>query len=151
MVNRNDFIHHKNVVSQSYLVPANRFADVMNTFFRDISEANLSIRGLPFFIMLPQDENKLYLKCYVPVEENDPILPEGMEFDSYFGIDKMASITVCGDVDQNSETAFKELYDYLEESELTATTPVYSVLHSDKGFKYVSYKLGYCPNDIFNW
>jgi hypothetical protein len=142
-------MQYKNVVSMSYLIPPDKLPESIYAFLKDITDAELAVTTLPFSVMLPQENGEIYIKYHVSVEENNPKIPDGMRFDSYFGIDDMASITVCDDIVQNSEEEISELYDYLASADLTAITPAYSVPRDDDGFKYVSYKVGYCPNVIF--
>jgi hypothetical protein len=151
MAASNDFMQYKNVVSRACLIPADRFVGATNAFFADIAEAGLTISSLPFLIVLPQENGELYVKYHISVEEESPDLPEGLAFDSYFGIDDMASVTFCGDIAENSETVVKELYGHLDRSGFMACTPLYAVLHNDGGFQYVSYKIGYCPKNLFEW
>jgi len=144
-------MQYKNVLSKSYAIPQ----DKQELAIRDFLEAVISIQrlelsSLPFFAIEGEKDGALRIKYYISIENNDPgILPQGLHFDSYFGIAPMAGLMLSGDFNAQSGAAFEELHKALDENGLTAITPVFVILGGDSPFQYATFKVGYADKRFF--
>jgi len=139
----NDYIHCKNVVSKTYVVPENRVQQAMEDFISAIADAKLDNSSLPFFIMETIENKWIRMKIYMSVVHNNPKLPTGLHFDSYFCVDNMVSLCVSREPERYLSDAYVKLFSYLQENSFRAITPVFQVLGGDKQDQYTFLKVGY--------
>ena len=84
------------------------------------------------------------LKLYLSLLSTPKQLPPGLHFDSYFQVEDMASLAVCGDgLDVKVEQGYQELERFLDEQGLAPATPVFHILRADDTLSYTILKVGY--------
>jgi hypothetical protein len=138
-----DFIDFPNVISKTYLMPADLAGNAVKDFMDSIMDAGIEPASLPFFIVDEDEDGAVRMKLHVSVRQCDPKLSHGLHFDSYFGINHMAALSVAGSPEENMAEVYVQLFDYLEEHSLQAVTPVFHVLRGGQDNHYVILKIGY--------
>jgi len=139
-----DSIHHKNVVSKTFVYPQDKVGEALSDFMKAILDAGHTPAGLPFFIMDPDLKSGWSkIRFYTSIEHADPQLPDDLHFDSYFSVDNMAALCVARDPEKNMSAAYVALLDYLEKNSFTPITPIFQVLGGDKDTQYTFLKIGY--------
>jgi ubiquinone/menaquinone biosynthesis C-methylase UbiE len=150
MVELNDFMQYKNVLSKSYRIPK----DKQELAIRDFLEAVIAMGGematSPFFAIEGSKDEEIIVKYYVSIENNNPgTLIRGLHFDTYFGVEPMAAAVLAGDIAVQSEKAYEMLYETLEKNGLVATSPVFVHPSGDNDFQYATLKVGYADKRFF--
>ncbi|MDR3364455.1 MAG: DUF5085 family protein [Clostridiales Family XIII bacterium] len=144
MAEINDFMQYKNVLWKSYRIPKDKQELAINDFLKDVISMNVEMKTLPFFAIESQQGDEIKIKYYISIENNDPgTLPQGIHFDSYFGVDPTAATVLAGDFPSQSEQAYETLYGELTKSGLSPVTPVFVILGGDSAFQYAVLKVGY--------
>ena len=150
MVELNDFMQYKNVLSKRYLLPKDKQGLAAKDFMESVLGVSEELLTLPFFMVEPANDDNIFVTYYISIEQNDPgILPKGLHFDSYFGIDPMASIVLSGDFAAKSEEAYQDIYKALDAHGFRAVTPVFTTIGGDSSFSYATLKIGYADKRFF--
>ena len=151
MCNLNDRMSYANVVSKTYQIPKSRIELVFEDFYTEVLALNSKIFSLPFFTVAELPDDWLLIKMHTAMSAPVAAMPKGLHFDSYFHIDQMASLAVCGEgIDKKTEEAHDKLLSCLEESALIATTPVFYVMSGDTTLQYTIVKVGYCDPEVLD-
>lgn len=138
-----DCLHKKNVVSKLYITTKSGMEHAMQEFMVSIVEASLTPASLPFFAMNVIDTEFVKIHYYISITENNPRLPDGFRFDSYFAVENMVSLCISKNVQSNMSEAYVKLHQFLDSNHFQATTPVFQVLGGDKKLQYTFLKVGY--------
>ena len=146
MCNIHDFMHYSNVVSKSYLVPKDQSDLAIQDFLAETFGLGLKCVSLPFLTIDILEKDMLRICIYASINEDSPVLPADMHFDSYFAVENMASICVTGDVQNNMSDAYVKLYDFLKEESRQAITPAFHIMGGDQSLQYVIVKVGYAAS-----
>lgn len=146
MVLLGDSIRYTNVLSKKYSFHHHDMNEVIEGFFDDIVKSTATVKG-PFFYSInnvPTDEI-VYAEFFMPVEQNDVDVPEGMFFHSYFNIEDMVTFCVYERVEEATEIAYGHLIAYIHQNRLRQVTPIFHVVSGDHSLQYVSIKIGIAP------
>ena len=138
-----DFIHRKNVISKTYVLPEAQIQSGMIDFMYSVDRVGATPAALPFFIMEIMKNEWVKIKFYMPVEQDFLQMPNNMHFDSYFSVDDMAAVCVSKEPEKNISEAYVKIFDFLKSNSLRAITPVFHVLGGDKEKTYTILKVGY--------
>ncbi|PZD94572.1 DUF5085 domain-containing protein [Paenibacillus sambharensis] len=138
-----DSIRHTNVLSQVHRFHYSEMDAYIRRFLRDVMWTQATIRG-PFFYSLlnvPMDE-VLSVEFFMPVEQSDVAVPEGMQFHSYFAVEDMMTYCVHTNFETSTEAAYKILLDEAEHRQLHQVTPFFHVFSGDRSLPYLMIKIG---------
>lgn len=138
-----DFIHRKNVISKTYLLPKTKIQSGMVDFLNTANNIGATPAALPFFIMDFIKDDWVKIKLYMPVEQDFLQVPSNMHFDSYFSVENMVALCVAENPEKNMSNAYVKMFDFLESNSLRAITPVFHVLGGNKEQTYTILKVGY--------
>lgn len=119
MINNQDSIRYRNVLSRKYRFHYSDMNKAIEDFMEKLSELKATGKG-PFFYSLnnvPMDEI-MNVEFFMPVREDYVDTKDIMEFHSYFSIENMISHSIYDKVEQNTELVYRLLLDYIEENEL---------------------------------
>lgn len=149
MINPEDYIRYRNVISRKYQFYYKEMEKVLQEFVEDIVKVGATIKGPLFYSIhnVPHDE-VLYAEIFMPVEEDRVKVMDDMQFHSYYSIEDMISICVFGDFATKTEFAYRMLIDYIEEHKLAQTTPIYHVVSGDESFSYMLIKTGVIEQEV---
>ncbi|NLM35634.1 MAG: DUF5085 family protein [Clostridiales bacterium] len=143
MINNQDSIRYRNVLSRKYRFHYSDMNKAIEDFMEKLSELKATGKG-PFFYSLnnvPMDEI-MNVEFFMPVREDYVDTKDIMEFHSYFSIENMISHSIYDKVEQNTELVYRLLLDYIEENELQQVTPIFHVMSGDRSFPYIFIKIG---------
>lgn len=138
-----DFIHRRNVISKTYVLPMEQIQSGLVDFMSSISEVGATPSALPFFIMDIMKNEWVKVKFYMPVEQSFLQMPSNMHFDSYFSVENMVAVCVSKEPAKNMSDAYVKIFDFLQSNSLRAITPIFHVLGGDKEQTYTILKVGY--------
>lgn len=143
MVTENDRLQYRNVLSRKYQFYYKDFEQNLTDFMKDIEKLNVTIKGPLFYSLnnVPMDE-VMNVEFFLPVEEHFVHAPKDMTFHSYFSIDQMISTVDLTSYEASTEVAYAKLLHYIEQKQLTQTTPIFHVLAGDQSLQYVLIKIG---------
>ncbi|WP_186580196.1 DUF5085 family protein [Aquibacillus kalidii] len=142
MINPNESIRFTNVVARKYEFHYKDFEIAMKDFTEQVAR-NHTIKG-PFFYSVnnvPKDEIML-TEFFMPIKEHQVNNLEAVEFHSYFSVEGMISIPLHSDFENNTETAYALLLDYMEKNNYEQVTPFFHIISGDRNFPYVFIKVG---------
>jgi hypothetical protein len=144
MCNLNDYMRCANVISKTYLLPKDKLELAYRDFFQAVDKTGAKMASLPFFISAPAEGDTVSIRLYLPMLSTPKQLPPGLHFDSYFLIEDMASLAVCGEgIDAKVEQGYQRLEGFLDEQGLAPATPVFHILRADDSLTYTILKVGY--------
>lgn len=143
MINPNDSIKVKNVLSRKYVFHYDEMDTHLEDFMNDVFKHSEEIRGPLFYSInnVPKDE-MTNVEFFMPVEDDTVHLMEDMHFQSYFTIENMISICVHNNFEASTEIAYRLLFEYMEENYLRQVTPIFHVLSGDETLPYLFIKIG---------
>ncbi|MBA4535591.1 DUF5085 family protein [Bacillus aquiflavi] len=142
MINPNDSIRYMNVVSKTYHFHYNDIDDIMKRFLTEVVQ-NTMIKGPLFYSInnVPMDE-MVNAEFFMPIEEDHLELGNEMYFHSYYAVEDMLSICLYDQFEKHTEVAYHMLLEYMEQNDLTQTTPFFHVISGDETLQYVFIKVG---------
>lgn len=143
MINPNDSIKVKNVLSRKYVFHYEEMDQHIEDFINDVFKQTQNIKGPLFYTMnnVPKDEIT-HVEFFMPVEDDSVSLLDDMHFQSYYNIENMVSICVQNNFEMNTEIAYGMLFQYMEENYLKQVTPIFHVLSGDETLQYMFIKIG---------
>ena len=145
MINPNDHIRYRNVVSRKYRFHYQDMEEVISDFLHDIDKIKATVKGPLFYSLnnVPKDEI-VHVELFMPVEEDYLSIMDDMYFHSYYSIEDMVSLTIFSNFERDTEVAYAELMNYIEEKGLRQTTPIFHVIAGDTTMQYTFIKMGVC-------
>ncbi|UFT99209.1 DUF5085 family protein [Radiobacillus kanasensis] len=143
MINPNDSIRYTNVISRKYEFQYQELENVFNDFVQEVIHLGATIKGPLFYSVnnVPMDE-VLLSEFFIPIHEDDLVVPEDMRFHSYFSVENMISIYVHNHFETKTEVAYRLLLDYISDNELEQVTPIFHVISGDHSMQYAMIKIG---------
>jgi hypothetical protein len=141
MIKLGDYMHYKNVLSKSYFIPQSELLNTINNFVDEIAEIGYTFVHKPFFSVQIVDDDFGLTKCFASVEEDNPNVHEGMHFDSYFGIDDMATVMLSKNNINDYTSVVSRMSSRLDESGLILITPTFFIFGEEA--TYMTIKVGY--------
>ncbi|WP_338470833.1 DUF5085 family protein [Niallia sp. XMNu-256] len=143
MINPNDHIRYKNVISRRYRYHYHDINNVMKEFINDLVQLNVTFKGPMFYSInnVPMDEIVIG-EFYMPIEEEFVEGLQDMEFHSYFSIEDMISICIYDDLERKTEMAYLALFQHIEKNNCRQTTPIFHILSGDETLQYMFIKVG---------
>ncbi|CAM3958484.1 DUF5085 family protein [Mesobacillus thioparans] len=144
MINPQDHIRYKNVISRKYRFHYQEMDEVMKDFINDVAQQKASIRGPLFYSInyVPFDE-VINGEFFIPIREDFIDLLEDQFFHSYFSIENTASITIHNRFEENTQVAYALLLEFLEQNKKEQVTPFFHVISGDETLQYMHIKVGY--------
>lgn len=144
MINPQDHIRYKNVVSRKYRFHYHEMEDVMKDFVNDVIEQKGTIKGPLFYSINNVPLNEMVSgEFFMPIIEDSIELLEDMYFHSYFSIENMASVILHNRFEENTEIVYKLLLEFIEDNEMQQVTPFFHVISGDETLQYLTIKMGY--------
>lgn len=143
MMNPQDHIRYSNVVSRKYRFHYHDLDMAINDFIGDLNNLAVTFKGPLFYSVnnVPMEE-KVNIEIFMPIEEDSIGQAENLQFHSYYSIEDMVSITIHNNIEQETQIAYKLLFEYIEENELQQATPIYHIISGDNDFHYMMIKIG---------
>jgi hypothetical protein len=145
-----DFMQYKNVLSKSCLIPKDKMGLAAKDFLETVGAMGVTMHSLPFFSLENIQGGAIKLRYHISVEDNNPTLPKGMRFDSYFGIDEMASVCVTGDYETRTQGIYENLLRFIDENGMLGITPLFVVVRGDETTQCAVLKVGYADKRFFS-
>ncbi|WP_226642930.1 DUF5085 family protein [Mesobacillus subterraneus] len=144
VINPQDHIRYKNVISRKYRFHYRKMDEVMKDFINDVAQQKASIRGPLFYSInnVPLDE-VISGEFFLPIREDSIDLLEDQFFHSYFSIENMASVTIHNRFEKNTQVAYALLLEFLEQNKMEQSTPFFHVISGDETLQYMNVKVGY--------
>ncbi|MDR2106601.1 MAG: DUF5085 family protein [Coriobacteriales bacterium] len=139
----NDAMRYANVVSKAYVLPQQKVSSAIQDFMESLVVLGKANSSLPFFSAVLAEDGWMRLRMHIALKAPVATVPDGLRFDSYFYVTHMASLVVCGDIEDKMPEAFSELNDFLEQKGLRPTTPPFIILSGDETLSYTIVKVGY--------
>lgn len=143
MLNNQDSIRYRNVLSKKYRFHYKDMEKAIEDFMTKVSELKATVKGPLLYSLnnLPMDE-MMNVEFFMPVKEDFIDTKEIMDFHSYYNIENMISQSLYNNVEQNTELVYRIMLDYIEEHDLEQVTPIFHVMSGDRSFPYVFIKIG---------
>lgn len=143
MINPNDSLQYRNVVSQPFTTHYSNFGEVIINFFTTVEEAGVTLKGAHFYSLENIPKNEIMIgQLFVSIEEDYAELPGDMKFHSYFSIEDMVSIHVIDHFEEYTEVAYALLLNYIDKNPIQQVTPIFHILNGDKDFPFITVKIG---------
>lgn len=143
MINPNDSIRFKNVVSKKYSFYYEDMDKAIEEFLDNICEKGAVAKGPLFYSLnnIPMDK-MMNVEFFMPIEQDKFEVDNGVYFHSYFSIENMVSIYICDNFEKNTEVAYAALLNYIDENKLKQVTPIFHVILGDETMRYAAIKIG---------
>lgn len=140
----NDTMRYANLVSSSYVVSAKNIPKVLTDFYQKVFELDNSISSLPFFSLQEAEDGRFFVRLYNSLVKPMITLPPGLHFDSYFYIEKMASLAVYGsEYTSLAAEGTEMIVAYLNKRNLETVGPLFTVLAGKGELSYPILKVAY--------
>lgn len=148
MVNPNDSIRFRNVISKRYKLYNKDIAEVMEAFLTEVSKININIKGPLFYSINDVPNNDIMeMEFFIPIKEDKAEVYDDMDFHSYFSIENMISESIFHDFEKNTEITYTILNEYLKQNKLIQVTPIFHVISGDQTLQYAFIKIGVSENE----
>lgn len=148
MVNPNDSIRFRNVISKRYKLYNKDIAEVMEAFLTEVSKININIKGPLFYSINDVPNNDIMeMEFFISIKEDKAEVYDDMDFHSYFSIENMISESIFEDFEKNTEITYAILNKYLKQNKLIQVTPIFHVISGDQTLQYALIKIGVSENE----
>jgi hypothetical protein len=139
----NDSMCFANVLSKAYVLPQQKASLAIQDFMQSLAALGQANSSLPFFSAVLAEDGWMRLRMHIALKAPASTVPDGLRFDSYFYLTDMASLVVCGDLEDKMAGAFDELGAFLGQRGLRPVTPPFVILAGDETLSYATVKVGY--------
>lgn len=143
MVNPEASIRYSNVISRRYVVHYKKMGEAIDDFISDLEKIKVNFVGALFYSLnnVPRDEI-LNIDLFMPVLEDNPDIMDDMYFYSYYSVERMISINIFKNFENDAQAAYAVLFEYMEENNLKQVTPIFHVFLGDSNNRFVSIRIG---------
>lgn len=154
MLNLNDSIRLRNVITRKYRFHYKDMETYLAHFMEDVNRTGATIKGPLIYSLhnVPMDEI-MHVEFLMPVHEEQVPIMDDMSFHSYFWIDNMISVYDLGQYEASTEVAYAALIHHMETKYLRQATPIFHVVSGDRSLPYTHIKVGVAAmthNEIWN-
>lgn len=146
MVNLKDSIRYQNVVSKVYDVDYKAVADCIKEFSEVLQRCGVKKRGEIFYSYNGfMEDGSVELEVFAPLFSSK-VVPNGMNFHSYYSVEHMASARVASNLEKNTMPILEMVIKTINTVGGEISSPFYFIKDEVLGQPYITIKIGYKTN-----
>ncbi len=141
MVRNNQSIRYQNVVKKRAFFHYTKMAEELEQLKEDIAQTGAKPIGPLTYAVLNSPRDRYMLVDFIMPVEGSVAQTEELEFQSFYSVEHMVSITVFENFEKETEAAYRQLLNAVVLADKEVCTPFYHVV--DNSGEYLKVMIGY--------